>query len=96
MFEKGLRGFYYAPDHFKTKRMCERTIEDEQETLEFVPDHFKTQKMCYKAVRDDPYSLKFVSDWFVTHQQVKIWHDDDDYDNNDDDETIEWYNGYKK
>ena len=47
--------------------MGERTIEDEQETLEFVPDHFKTQKMCYKAVRDDPYSLKFVSDWFVTH-----------------------------
>ena len=24
--------------------------------------------------------LEFVPDWFVTHQQVKICHDDDDYD----------------
>ena len=30
----------------------------------------------------------------MTHQQIKIWHDNADYD--DDDEIIEWYNGYKK
>ena len=77
-------------DHFKTKRMCERAIEDEPETLEFVPDHFKAQEMCDKAVEEDPCALEFVPDWFVKLQQVKIWHDDDDYD--DGDEIPEWYN----
>ena len=45
-------------------------------------------------VRMDSYSLQFVPDWFVTPEQLKIWHDDHDYYN--DDELIEWYNGYKK
>ena len=30
----------------------------------------------------------------VTHQQIKIWHDSDDYCN--DDEVIKWYEGYQK
>ena len=70
--------------------MCGKTVKDEPQTLELDPDHFK---MCDKAVKGDPYSLQFVPDWFVTHQQVKIWHDNDDY---DDDEIIKWYNGYQK
>ena len=67
--------------------MRERVVKDEPETLEFVPDHFKAQEMCDKEVEEDPCVLGFVSDWFATHQQVKIWHDDNDYD--DDDEIIE-------
>ena len=67
--------------------MCE-PIEDEPETLEFVPDHFKTQEICDEAVKEDSWELEFVLDWFVTHQQIKIWHDDNDY--YDDDEIIEW------
>ena len=47
-----------------------------------------------KAVRDDYFSLQFVPDWFVTQQQIKSWHDDDDY--CIDDEVIGWYDGYKK
>ena len=35
-----------------------------------------------------------VPDWFVTLQQLKIWHGDDDYCNDDD--VIEWFEGYKK
>ena len=27
--------------------------------------------------------LKYVPDWFVTDQQIKIWHDNDSYCNND-------------
>ena len=42
--------------------MCERAIEDEPETLEFVPDHFKAQEMCNKAVEEDPCALEFVPD----------------------------------
>ena len=32
--------------------------------------------------------------WFVTEEQIDICYDDDDYCN--DDELIEWYNGYQK
>ena len=41
------------------------------------------------------YSLQFVPGWFVTQQQLKIWHDDDDYCNELIDELIEWYEGHK-
>ena len=75
----------FVPDRFKTHKMRERVVKDESETLEFVPDHFKAQEMCDKEVEEDPCVLGFVSDWFATHQQVKIWHDDNDY---DDDEII--------
>ena len=39
--------------------------------------------MCDKAAKDDSSSLQLVPDWFVTYQQVKIWHNDDDYDDDD-------------
>ena len=63
--------------------------------LRYVSDHFITQEMCNNAVRDEFFSLQYVPDWFVTQQQVKIWYDDGEY-HNDDDEIIKWYNGYKK
>ena len=47
-----------------------------------------------KVVKDDPSFLQFVPDWFVTQKQVKIWHDDNDYDN--DYEIIGWLNDYQK
>ena len=53
-----------------------------------------TQEMCDKTVRDDPFSLIYVPDWFVTQQQVKIWHDDSEY--HDNDRIVEWYDGCKK
>ena len=42
----------------------------------------------------NPYSLQYVPDWFVAQEQLKIWHDDDYHYN--DDETVEWYDDYKK
>ena len=74
--------------------MCERSVKDKLEALEFVPDYFETQKICDKAVKGDLYLLLLVPDWFVTQKQLKIWHDDDEY--CDDDEFVEWYNRYKK
>ena len=50
--------------------------------------------MCDKTVKDETYFLQFIPDWFVAQQQLKICHDDDDYCNND--ELIEWYDGYQK
>ena len=74
--------------------MCIKTLEVDSWQLCHVPDYLKTQKICDDVVRIDSYSLQFVSDWFLTQGQLKEWHNDNDYCN--DDEPIEWYNGYKK
>ena len=46
--------------------------------------------MCKKVVEDDPEAIQFAPDWFVIQEQKDTWLDDD-YD-----ELIEWYKGYKK
>ena len=74
--------------------MCSSAVRIELCSLAYVPDHFKTQKRCGKAVKDNPSFLQFVSDWFVTQQQLKIWHDDDYY--NDGYELIDWYKDCQK
>ena len=61
----------FVPDHFKTKKMCERALRMDPCNLEFVPDYFKTQKIYDKAVKGDLYSLLFVPDWFGTQKQLK-------------------------
>ena len=71
--------------------MCEKAVEEEPRWLYAVPDHFKTQDMCNKAVEVGPWQLKNATDWFVTQQQIDIWYDDDH-----DDELIEWLEGYQK
>ena len=54
----------------------------------------RAKKCVIKAVRDEPFYLQYVPDWFVTQQQIELRDDVDDY-CNDDDEIIEWYDGYK-
>ena len=74
--------------------MCIKAVKVDLCQLYDVSDHFKTQKMCDAAVSKDPYSLQYGPDWFVTQEQVKIWHGDNNYCN---DNTIaEWYDGHKK
>ena len=85
---------WHVPDHFRTQEMCNEAVEEDPYMLKFVPDPLMTQKMCGKAVWGDPFSLQYVPDWFVTQGQLEIWHDNDNYCN--DDELIEWYDGYKK
>ena len=74
--------------------MCKKAFEVCSWPLYLVPNRFKTQEMCDDTMQKRPYSLKYVPDWFVTHQQMKIWHDDDEYCN--DDKLIKWYEGYKR
>ena len=50
--------------------------------------------MCNKAVEAALCLLDNVSDSFVTQQQMKLWHDNAYYCNND--KRIEWCDGYKK
>ena len=35
--------------------------------------------MCDKTVKDNPFFWHYVPDRFVMQQQLKIWHDDDEY-----------------
>ena len=93
-FEENPYTLEEVPDHFKSQELCERVVEEDPELLECVPDHFKTQEMCDGVVGEDPYSLQYVPDWFVTQKQVKTWQKDDDYCNAE--ETVEWYDNFRK
>ena len=98
MYNEVVRNNSYAlrhvPDHFKTQQMCERTVEIVSWSLAYVPDHFKTQQMCERAVEKDLCLPEYVPNWFVTQGQIKSWHDDDEYCN--DNRMIEWFDSYKK
>ena len=89
-----LNAFHCIPDRFKTEEMCNKSPEVDPWQLKDVPDHFKTQEMPDKVVRDQLFSLQFVPDVSVTQQQIDTWYDDDYIYN--DNEMIEWYEGYKK
>ena len=85
--------FLLIPDCFKIQEIYIKTVMVDPWRLYDVSDHFKTQEMCDDAVWGDSFSFQFVPNWFVTQQQLKIWHDDDDYCN--DNEIIEWYEGHQ-
>ena len=85
---------WHVPDHFKTQDMCNEAVEEDPYTLKFVSDPLTTQKLCDDAVCKDAFSFQYAPDWFVTQQQIGLWGDDDEYCNND--ELIEWYDGYDK
>ena len=84
----------YVPDHLKTQEMCNLAIKLDPCTLVCVPDQYKTQEMCNKVVRMDVWLLNYVPNWFVKQQQEKLWHDGDDF--YDDDEITGWNDGYQK
>ena len=46
--------------------MCERAVEDKQETLEFVPDYYKIQMMCETAVKKYTPVIEFLPDQYKT------------------------------
>ena len=83
----------HVSDQFKTQGICER-VRREPYKLDYIPDQFKTKEMCNEAVRRKPWLLEYEPDWLVTQEQVKIWHGDDYYCN--DNKIVEWYEGYKK
>ena len=74
--------------------MCDKGVEVGSWQLGVAPDHLKTRETCERAVVKYPATLEFVPDWFVSQQQLKLWHDNDDYCNNN--ELIKWHAGYQK
>ena len=51
--------------------MCERALEDEPDSLEFVPDNLKTKTMCERAVEEFLGALQLISDHFKHKKCVK-------------------------
>ena len=84
----------HVPDKFKAQGMCDDVVRREPYKLDYIPDQFKTKEMCNEAVRKKPWLLECLPDWLVTQEQVKIWHNDDYYCN--DNIIVEWHEGYKK
>ena len=83
----------FVTNHFKSQEMCFKAVKEDPKDLDIVPDHFKTQEMCDKTVSEDHYYLQYVTNCFVTSEQAIIWHEN--FDPDDDNEFIMWYNGYK-
>ena len=83
-----------VPDHLKAQEICNEAASMYARSLVYVLDYLKTQDMCDKAFWEDTSSLQYFPDWFVTQQEVKSWHDDYDY--CDDDEITECYEGYNR
>ena len=84
--------FFLVPEYFKTQEMSIGAAVADPWQLHNVPNNFKTQVMCDDVVCEHPCNLQYNPDSFVTRGLVKISHDEDDYYN--DDEFVEWYNGY--
>ena len=85
---------FFIPDRFKTQKMRKKAVEAVPSWLERIPNNFKTQGTCDKAVKKTPRLLEYVPNRFVTQQQIKLWHDDTYYYN--DDNLIKWYKGHQK
>ena len=71
--------------------ICEWAVYKNPWMLNYVPDHFKIREMCDDAVMENPLLLRYVPDWSVTQQLTELWNDCCN-----DDEIIEWFEGYKK
>ena len=83
----------FVPDHFKTMETYNEIMRTMPEASHYIPDQFKAKEICEKAVRESLFSLQYFPDWFVA-QSEQIKTGDDYY--YDDDEFIEWYEGYQK
>ena len=67
------------PDELKTQKMCEKSVKDDLEALEYVPDHFKAKKMYSSAVCIELCSLAYVPDHFKTQKRCDKAVKDDPY-----------------
>ena len=83
----------FIPDHLKTQEMCNKAVGACPWQPEYVPNRFKTQAVCNEVVRLGPWNQRYIPDWFVTQHQVKSWHDNVYYCN--DNRHIKWYKGYR-
>ena len=58
----------YVLDQYKTQQMCDKTILENGETLNFAPDCYKNQEMCNKAFDIYPQALDFLPEYYKTQK----------------------------
>ena len=92
--KKWLRVQRFVPANLKTQEMCINAIGKTPWMLRCVLNCLKAQEMCNETMRIEPYLLEYVPDWFVTQQQLKLWHDYGEYEDNL--FKKQRYNNYKK
>ena len=52
--------------------MCDKAVDRDAYTLEYVPDNLKTRdKMCDKAVDCGPWQLEYVPNYFKTKKMCE-------------------------
>ena len=51
--------------------MCERPVENEPETLEYIPDCFKIEGICKETFCRESYALGHISDHFKTQEMCE-------------------------
>ena len=50
--------------------MCDKTILENDGTLQSVPDQYKTQEMCNNVVYNYAHALEFVSGCYKTNKKM--------------------------
>ena len=53
------------------RKLCNQTVDNHANALEYVPDSYKAQKMCYKAVDSNPSAIQFVPECFKTQEMCR-------------------------
>ena len=48
--------------------MCDKTVDDNADALEFLPDQYGTKEMCIKSVDDYVNTLEFVPGQYKTQE----------------------------
>ena len=56
----------FVTDCYKKQQLCDKTVDNYPQSLEFVPGWYKTQKISDKAVNTHPYIIQFVPECYET------------------------------
>ena len=84
------------------RRKCQKAVDTQSFTLDYVPDYYKTHTMCEKAVSEEPFMFEDLDNAVYFCQYFNTGSLDDNNFNHDDPETIilvrtiAWCNKYKQ
>ena len=56
----------YISDRYRTREMCNKSVNTSLSAIKFIPECCKPQEMCVKAVYTCPFIFDSVPDWYKT------------------------------
>ena len=54
---------HHVPNHFKTQKMCNKSVQRELKTLEFIPNYFVTQRQIDLWHQDYYRNKSYIIEW---------------------------------